>query len=196
MRPMWKAVVGLATATALLGAATVAWATIPDGAGVFHGCYQQQNGQLRVVESAGDCNSSETAIFWNQTGPVGSPGPAGPAGPPGPAGADGADGADGTDGAPGPPGGVSGYEIVSEQSEINSDGDKTLTAVCPAGKKVVGGGAWVPVATSGMALENPAVVEGYPGVVGGSWTANAEETGLGTLDGWRLEVFAICIDAP
>jgi hypothetical protein len=65
----------------LLVAATVAVASIPDSNGVIHGCYNTSNGNLRVIDSANDnCRNSETAIFWNQTGPQG---PAGPQGPPG-----------------------------------------------------------------------------------------------------------------
>lgn len=91
-------------AAALIGAAvaasvgSAAWATIPDGGdGVINGCYQKNEGSLRVIDAdAGDsCRPSEIAIQWNQTGPQGSAGlqgepgatgPPGPAGPQGPAG--------------------------------------------------------------------------------------------------------------
>jgi len=52
-------------------------------------CYNDTNGGLRRVNSAGDCKNHETAISWNTTGPAGLTGPAGvpgPAGPQGPAG--------------------------------------------------------------------------------------------------------------
>lgn len=57
-------------------------ASIPDGAGVIHACYTD-DGRLRVIDTAevtGTCKALETALSWNQAGPVG---PAGPAGPPG-----------------------------------------------------------------------------------------------------------------
>ena len=77
-------------------AAGIAYAAIPDAAGVIHGCYRtstdDQKGQLRVVEDPASCRSNESAIQWNETGV---------AGPAGPAGADGRDGADGEDGADG-----------------------------------------------------------------------------------------------
>lgn len=77
-------------------AAGIAYAAIPDAAGVIYGCYRtstdDQKGQLRVVEDPANCRSNESAIQWNQTGP---------AGPAGPAGADGRDGVDGMDGADG-----------------------------------------------------------------------------------------------
>ena len=38
--------------------------TIPDATGVFHGCYQQHRGNLRLV-SAGPCRWDEIAVQWN-----------------------------------------------------------------------------------------------------------------------------------
>lgn len=68
----------------------IASAAIPSSGGVINGCYQKNNGQLRVIDPAqGACNPSEVALNWSQTGPKGDqglPGPAGPAGPVGPAG--------------------------------------------------------------------------------------------------------------
>lgn len=55
----------------------VAVATIPDNAGVIHGCYKTADGKLRVIDSPTEsCGSGETAIQWNQIGPVGPTGPA------------------------------------------------------------------------------------------------------------------------
>lgn len=66
-------------------AGTVAFATIPDSAGVIHGCFRTQTGQLRVIDTATQqCLPTETAISWNQVGPQGPQGPVGPQGPPGP----------------------------------------------------------------------------------------------------------------
>jgi hypothetical protein len=71
----------------------IAYASIPDAAGVIHGCYRtstdDQKGQLRVVDEPANCRSNEQPIEWNQRGA---------AGPPGPTGQDGADGEDGADG--------------------------------------------------------------------------------------------------
>jgi hypothetical protein len=52
----------------------VAYAAIPDSNGTIHGCYQKENGNLRVVASATDCKTNETAIQWNQQGPPGQSG--------------------------------------------------------------------------------------------------------------------------
>ena len=64
--------------------------------------------------------------------PVGGQGPAGPAGPQGPGGPQGPAGQNG----------VAGLEIVHATTAADSDGEKTATAACPAGKKVVGGGGY------------------------------------------------------
>ena len=42
---------------------------------VIYGCYQKNNGQLRIVEKPSECRASEIPISWNQVGP---PGPRGP----------------------------------------------------------------------------------------------------------------------
>jgi len=53
------------------------YASIPDSAGVIHGCYQTSNGSLRVIDTdaGGKCSSGENPLNWNQTGPVGPRGP-------------------------------------------------------------------------------------------------------------------------
>jgi hypothetical protein len=80
-----------AAAVLALGAG-VASSAIPDSSGVLHACYNTNGGQLRLVDTASDCNPSETATQWSQTGPQGPqgdqgpPGPQGDTGDPGPAG--------------------------------------------------------------------------------------------------------------
>lgn len=70
------------TAVVVLAGGIVA-ASIPAADGTINGCYQKNNGQLRVVESADKCNPSELALTWQQQGPQGPEGPAGPQGPEG-----------------------------------------------------------------------------------------------------------------
>jgi hypothetical protein len=78
---------------------------------VINGCYQKNNGQLRIVKTADECRPSELFIQWNEVGP------AGPKGPPGPQGAQGPAGPTGRQGPAGPSGGVpSGYSILGETS--------------------------------------------------------------------------------
>lgn len=88
---------------AILGG--VAYAAIPDGNGVIHGCYDSTNGNLRVIDpSVSKCRTSETSLNWNQTGPAGAVGPQGPIGPVGPQGPKGDKGDTGAPGAQGPAG--------------------------------------------------------------------------------------------
>lgn len=132
----------VALSSALM-AGGIALAVIPGTDGVIHGCYQKNNGQLRVIdpsersgqgsapasspgqaggqESPGECRASEVAIKWNQAGP---PGPVGPQGPPGAPGEEGSAGDLGPTGIQGPAGpfgpagpqgppGLAGLEVVS-----------------------------------------------------------------------------------
>ena len=74
-------------AAAILAAAGITYAAIPDAGGVIHACYSKAHGTLRVIFSApSKCRPDEAAVQWNRTGPAGSMGPAGPAGPVGEAG--------------------------------------------------------------------------------------------------------------
>jgi hypothetical protein len=109
--------VGLAAFTGLAAAAgSIAFASIPDGAGTIHGCYNKATGVLRVVDDAKQCITSgnpilvkspvllEVPLQWNQIGPPGAAGATGPAGPAGPVGVTGPVGPAGATGPVGPPG--------------------------------------------------------------------------------------------
>jgi len=73
--------VAIAAVALFAVAGGLAYAAIPDAAGVIQGCYRvstdDQRGQLRVVESAASCRSNESPIQWNVTGATGAQGPAG-----------------------------------------------------------------------------------------------------------------------
>src|SRR2546421_3361222 len=91
-RDLFSAVAGALIATALAGG--IAWAAIPGAGGVINGCYQKNEGQLRVIDPGTDrCRSPEIAISWNQQGVKGEKGDTGA---PGQDGRDGRDGLDGT----------------------------------------------------------------------------------------------------
>ncbi len=106
----WRRRTLVLTAVGALLVAGVAAAAIPAGDGTITTCYKTANGQLRVVNSAADCHSSERALTWNSqgvtgpTGPRGATGSAGPEGPAGPAGSAGPAGPAGEDGPAGPAG--------------------------------------------------------------------------------------------
>ena len=53
---------------------------------VIFGCYQKNNGQLRIVKQSSLCQPSEVPISWNTAGQAGPAGPTGPSGPQGAAG--------------------------------------------------------------------------------------------------------------
>jgi Collagen triple helix repeat (20 copies) len=101
-KTLLAAAAGAAVTAAIVGG--VAWATIPAPDGVIKACYQQNGGQLRVIESTETCRSSELPISWNQTGSQGSQGPTGPRGVQGPTGLRGIQGLQGQQGIQGPNG--------------------------------------------------------------------------------------------
>ena len=119
--------VGAVVGVVVVGGA--AYAAIPDSNGVIHGCYQKNNGQLKLIDpSTGDtCNPSEIPISWSQTGPQGPAGPAGPAGPKGDIGPQGPAGPAGPKGDPGAtgPAGPAGPNNAAGTS-------------CPTGTQVTG----------------------------------------------------------
>src|SRR6266566_4249734 len=129
------------TSGLIVVAGTAAFASIPDSAGVIHGCYKAQNGQLRLINwPSQHCLKSEKAIMWNEVGPQGIPGPTGPAGPQGPP------GPTGPQGPPGPTGTLVSAEVAGPTVTLCSLLDPTCTnmrqsiATCPSGTVVTGGG--------------------------------------------------------
>jgi hypothetical protein len=100
-------------------------------------------------------------------GPQGEQGPAGPQGPQGVA-------------------GLSNVEIVTKVSGVDSS-DKSITAQCPAGKKLIGGGA-----TAHAVFGHPkelTLLASYPS--GNTWKAVAREASP-YAGGWLLNAYAIC----
>ena len=160
----------------IVGAATVlaggvlggrAWAS--HDTNTVHACKRVGTGVVRIVASAGECTAAEAAVEWNivgPTGPRGLPGPVGPkgdAGEPGPAGPAGAQGEVGPQGLTGPEGpagtnGFSGLEVI--RKEVRSvTGNPQVDVLCPAGKVVVNGGAYVdpPAAGHEVVVSTPMV---------------------------------------
>jgi hypothetical protein len=80
------AVAGVAAAIA---AGSLAFAAVPDGSGVIHGCYGKPGtvhaGYLRAIDTAQNmtCTSSELPLDWNQQGLPGQKGDKGDQGDPG-----------------------------------------------------------------------------------------------------------------
>jgi hypothetical protein len=99
-------VVAAAMVGALALAGGTAWATgtvasIIGADGTINGCYQKENGQLRVVADGSACRDSELALRWSQRGVTGERGPQGDRGPQGERGSQGEAGPTGRAGDPG-----------------------------------------------------------------------------------------------
>ena len=97
------------------------------------------------------------------------PGPAGPAGPAGP------------QGVPG----LAEVEIVTAATASSSNSPQQVDVTCPAGKRLVGGGAHVYGANAEAALD-----ESFPADAT-KWRATAYEVNA-TAVNWHLVGFAIC----
>lgn len=223
-------------------------ASIPAPNGVFTGCYETKDGELRVIdtEAGQKCKNKEKTLTWNQTGPAGAPGLPGAVGPVGPTGPQGDKGEPGAQGAPGPIGpqgvqgepgsigpaglpgatgpqgvqgepgavgpigpagvpgpqgvpgapGLSGYEIVSSDSAFDSFAIKVLSADCPAGKVVLGGGADLFPSLADPNRDTAPVVlrasePSFGNGVQAGWVALASEIAPYTFD-WHMAVYAIC----
>lgn len=154
----------------LVLAGAVAFANIPDSAGVIHGCYKNATGGLRVIDSATDtCRPNETAISWNQVGPAGATGPQGPQGP----------------------SGVVGIQIVNATTAEDTSTYKTVTATCPAGTKIVSGGAGVFWTDSDPTLR-PHLLSSFVFPAGtNGWYAEAAAPSAAT-GRWYLQAQALC----
>jgi hypothetical protein len=112
-------------------------------------------------------------------------------GPQGPAGADGAVGPQGPAGADGAPGGLAAADysrVDGTASASNSTTPKTVTAVCPAGSKVLGGGFEYTAGTNGVAVTQSRAT------ADDTWTVTADEIN-NVPSSWSVQAFAICVTA-
>ena len=206
-----KKLIAVVAALTIAVVAGTAYATIPDGQGVIHGCFKK-SGLLRVIDTATaeQCSSDETALDWNRTGPRGldgAPGPQGAQGPQGVKGDPGDKGDKGDTGLQGPKGdqgdkgdtgdagpqgpagasGVSGRQVVWSSANVLPGYAVTDFAVCPEGKVPVGGG----VHTYGPLTGDGTVTDSYPTVDG--WSARVANLGSDIVI--IMQVAAICVDA-
>jgi len=84
MRMRRRVAVVVVGAAALLAAAGIAYATIPDGNAVYTACMLKNVGTIRLIDPSGPsgsllshCTAIETQIQWNEKGQKGDVGPAG-----------------------------------------------------------------------------------------------------------------------
>lgn len=124
----------------------IAFASIPGGDGVIHGCYSKSGGSLRVIDAGViQCKAGETSLDFNQTGPQGPQGLTGPQGPQGATGLTGTTGpagATGQTGATGPAGPAGASGLSQAYSVRGGAGDVTveheiLSKNVPAGSYVI-----------------------------------------------------------
>jgi hypothetical protein len=98
-------------------------------------------------------------------GPTGARGPQGPAGP----------------------AGIAALERRDIVTPTNSSNLKTTSAVCPTGKRVIGGGARVAGAGAGRV----SIIEAFPDSDGTKFNGTAQEVTATALT-WSLQVYAMC----
>jgi hypothetical protein len=169
------AVTGTATAAGLITGAQIKDNTVgsPDLRNNGVATQDVRNNSLTSLDVAdGSLKAVDFAAGELATGPAGPAGPAGTVGPAGPA---------GPQGAPG----VSGLEIVTVSSVSNSTVGKAIEASCPAGKKLLGGGAQLFGAPGSLALD-----ESFPNGAA-TWRATAYEVAP-TASNWTVTAYAIC----
>ncbi len=130
-----RGLLALLAVAAALAVAGVAYATIPDGNGVIHGCYAKSGGSLRVIDaSVTNCKSTETSLDWNVQGPAG---PQGPQGPQGLQGDPGPTGPQGPAGPAGPSGTSHAYAATGGQANYGFSPVKVQSLSLPAGTYLV-----------------------------------------------------------
>jgi hypothetical protein len=176
-----------------------------------------------AVKGERTCRRSEKKLVLNKRGlrgPVGARGAIGPAGaqgsagPQGPAGLSGGSGGGGVTLGPGVIGtehlsdglitapklapnlitdNLLGLKIEYAESDHNSTGVKSISAGCPAGTLITGGGGG---ATDGLfiPLQNPALATIYNGPIVNArgWSVTAAEV-VPLATSWTLIAYAICI---
>ena len=84
------------------------------------------------------------------------------------------------------PPGVSGLEVITAATALDSSSPKSVLVNCSTGKKVIGGGA----AVTGGGSSDVSVTEHYPSTTT-QWTARAVEVNA-VAGSWRLTGYAIC----
>ena len=120
--------------TAVVGVSPAS-ASIPDPAGVIHGCRNNALGLIRVIDTANgqQCMATETPLDWNTTGQAGVAGAKGLTGDTGPAGAKGVTGDPGPIGPKGTTGdtGPVGSLALVDTTEATFPGSTSLLTTDP-----------------------------------------------------------------
>src|SRR5215212_8040191 len=162
---------------------------------LIHSCVNNTSGEIKIIVATANCPSNYRALDWNIQGSAGQQGPIGPVGPVGPIGPQGSQGEQGPQGLPGQqgiqgvqgPAGISGLETVRVFDGNRTTAILNVTADCPSGKKVLGGG----YSTSG---DNLNIVIAANAPLGDSqWSVTAVTPDYpNARSGWSVYAFAIC----
>jgi hypothetical protein len=204
LRPRGRILVAGAVVPALACAGIALASSTTAATNALTACVKQPGGAMRLVGSAADCNHQETAVTWNAQGPTGPQGPKGDTGATGPqgqqgdTGATGPQGPQGDTGATGPQGpqglaganGVSGYQIVTDGGDLPNGDIGMGIAMCPTGKRAVGGG-WTD--DGSFDGDNVFVLQSGPSSDGSTWTGSIKNTSGATV---HVTLSAVCITAP
>ena len=86
---------------------------------------------------------------------------------------------------------VSGYEIVTVESDLNDNASKQLNVKCPKDKRVLGAG-WAVLDSTNAILDGTATYN-LPSFDGTSWLINAKNNSTFAKN-WKLKVSCICAD--
>jgi hypothetical protein len=116
-------IAGVLAGAALLFGGGVAVASIPAPDGTVKGCYKNNGGDLKVIDSAASCPGGYTPLNWSQTGPSGPQGEQGPQGEPG---------ASATSSVV--------TDDVHFAPPMGDGSERFQTVSCPGGKKAINGG--------------------------------------------------------
>jgi hypothetical protein len=86
---------------------------------------------------------------------------------------------------------VTGLEVVVGETDLGSDPARSAYATCPAGKQVVGGGAWIwggPAALTRLEPFRNSLTGRY------SYLVTAAAVGPAPVSEWTVDAFAFCAD--
>ncbi len=179
-----------------------------------YACVIKDSGVVRLVKRTRKCRRPERKLGWARrgaaglsgpqgqrgepgaaadagaAGAAGAAGPAGGVGPAGPAGGIGPAGPAGSAGGIGPagPAGVTGYlRVAGTASAFDTVDPKTVTAVCPGGRVVVGGGYKLVAATGNVGSVTPTQNQATSDT---EWTVTGDSDGV--VADFSVQAFAIC----
>jgi hypothetical protein len=143
--------------------------------------------KIPAANKAGKLDASWGAVgARGAQGPPGANGAPGSQGPAGPAGAKGDKGDKGDTGATGGPG-ISGLVRISVESAFNTVSAKSVTANCPAGKKVVGTGSEIAGGLGSVVIDDLTPLSNGTSVLASGYLVPGQATTT-----WSITAYALC----